>query len=212
MKKLNLNKITLIGIDTTDTNRIKIAFEICEKYANFADKKLITKTKTNYTTNTGIKVINTVKINSLEDYSYFMIKELNKYVETEFALVIQHDGFILNPQAWTEDFLNYDYVGSPWWFSKHNVGNGGFSLRSKKLLEILAKDKRIKNTHPEDVTIGRRYRKYLESKGIKFAPEKIAKVFSIEGFDCKPWIKRKYNKPWSGEFGFHGIYVTNIEK
>lgn len=87
-----------------------------------------------------------------------MIKELNKYIETSYVLIIQYDGFILNPDAWTDEFLEYDYIGAPWWYTDDcNVGNGGFSLRSKKLLEILANDDSILETHPEDHHICRTY-------------------------------------------------------
>ncbi|MFM6811478.1 MAG: DUF5672 family protein, partial [Dolichospermum sp.] len=80
-------------------------------------------------------------------------KELNSFIETEFCLVTQGDGFIINPQFWSEEFLNYDYIGAPWRkqshlvnsqgqtvnildLNKNRVGNGGFSLRSKRLLEL----------------------------------------------------------------------------
>ena len=56
-------------------------------------------------------------------------------------LIIQHDGFILNHKAWDNEFLNYDYIGAPvYWMGNKliEVGNGGFSLRSKKLLKIIA--------------------------------------------------------------------------
>ena len=31
---------------------------------------------------------------------------------TDFVLTIQHDGFILNPDAWRDDFFDYDYIGA----------------------------------------------------------------------------------------------------
>ena len=65
MKKLNLKNITLLGVDTIDKKRLKPVFAICEKYANFGDKKIITRTRKNYKTKTGIKIINTDKVNSL---------------------------------------------------------------------------------------------------------------------------------------------------
>ena len=99
-------------------------------------------------------------------------------------LIIQHDGFVLSADNWREEFFNYDYIGAPWigYFKdqpQFNVGNGGFSLRSKKLLDILAEDDHIELGKPEDAIIGRQYREYLESKGIKFAPEEIAGKFAI---------------------------------
>lgn len=209
--KLNLKNVTLIGIDCVDEKRLEIAFNICEGYANFGSKKLITQTKREHTTKSGIQILHTNKVKSLEDYSRFVIKDLNKYVNTTYALVIQYDGFILNPDAWTNDFLKYDYIGAPLWIESYNIQNGGFSLRSKKLLEILSNDKKIKKFHPEDVMISKDYKTYLEKKGIVFAPETVASKFSIEGFKRKPWIYRKRNSSWNGQFGFHG-FITNIER
>ena len=124
------------------------------------------------------------KIDSIEKYSEFIVKKLNDYVDTEFVLIFQYDGFILSANNWRDEFLNYDYIGTPWvgYYKEnpeHNVGNGGFSLRSKKLLEILANDEHIELGQPEDALICRQYRDYLEEKGIKYAPEEIAGIFAI---------------------------------
>ena len=121
-------------------------------------------------------------------------KDLNNYVDTDFVLIFQNDGFISDSSSWTEEFLDYDYIGAPWWYDdENNVGNGGFSLRSKKLLEILSNDSHIKETDPEDHNICRVYGDYLkETHGIKFAPESLARKFSVE------------NGNFTSQFGFHG--------
>jgi len=214
--KLNLKDVTLLGVDTVNKGRLMEAFKICEHYAEFGDKKLLTKTDVNYTTESGIKVLDIKNINSLNDYSYFMIKKSNDFVETDYVLIVQHDGFILNPEAWQDDFLKYDYIGAPWWYNDNcNVGNGGFSLRSKKLLQILQKDNNIFETTCEDYNICRTYGNYLKEKGIRFAPENLAKEFSIEG-NMHGGIKNiklgDYNNVWDGEFGFHGLQKTDISK
>jgi len=179
LMKRKLANITLLGVDH-NMERLKKAFEICEYYFDFAEKKLITTTDTEMVTDTGVQIINK-EIDSIEAYSHFMIKELNDYVQTDYVLIVHHDGFILNPDAWTDEFLQYDYIGAPWRYKDDkNVGNGGFSLRSKKLLELLANDPYILDTHPEDDRICRMYGDYLKSKGIRFAPEELAKKFSIE--------------------------------
>ena len=88
------------------------------------------------------------------------------------------------------------------------VGNGGFSLRSKKLTLLcaaLSKQKVFKRYHPEDNVIGVHYRDFLEKKGIHYAPVKIAKQFSFEAEDDE-------HKEWNGQFGFHGFRWTNISK
>jgi hypothetical protein len=114
-----------------------------------------------------------------------------------------------------EEFLQYDYIGAPWWYNDEcNVGNGGFSLRSKKLQTILQNDPIIFETDCEDHNICRTYGNYLKSKGVKFAPEDVASTFSIEGdLHGKVSGREKYNgDTWNGEFGFHGLHKTDISK
>ncbi len=211
--KLNLAEkgITLFGFNCDDINQILNVFKICEHYAYFSEKIILTDLLPSQTTETGIKIINVDRINSTKEYSYFMIKKLNDYIKTKFVLIVQWDGFILNPTAWTDDFLKYDYVGAPWWFNDgNNVGNGGFNLRSKKLIEMLQNDDKISKYYPEDNQICRTYGSYLKSRGIKFAPEKIAARFSIEGHISNPPVQflDKYGDTWNGEFGFHGLRKT----
>lgn len=135
---------------------------------------------------------------SAEEYSFFMANGKLK-IETDFVLIAQMDGFIINPSAWSDDFLKYDYIGAPW--PDGIVGNGGFCLRSKKLLDALKDISKIfsdERYHPEDLYICKTKRNLLETEyGIKFAPFEVANRFSVE------------NRPYMGQFGFHGKYVLN---
>ena len=136
------------------------------------------------------------RIRSRVDYSGFMLRSLVKHVDTSHALCIQWDGFVLDGGAWDPAFLEYDYIGAPWphFDDGHNVGNGGFSLRSKRLLEACA-ELPVSETELEDVLISRRYRPALEASGIRFAPEAVAQRFSYERI-----------APAGNEFGFHGAF------
>src|SRR5262249_12882229 len=80
----------------------------------------------------GVETLPIAPLRSVAEYSEFVLKRLVDYVDTPHVLLVQWDGFVLNPGAWREDFLSYDYVGAPWpWHQDgRNVGNGGFSLRS----------------------------------------------------------------------------------
>lgn len=131
-------------------------------------------------------------------------------VDTDFALYVQSDGFALNKKAWTDEFLEYDYIGAPWPFHLDDlgsVGNGGFSLRSRKLHDALV-DMRapvaMLNSAFEDTLICRTFRRALEENyGIKFAPVDLATRFSIEvpdyNYATYKWIGKS--------FGFHGKYI-----
>lgn len=191
---VHLPNLTVVCIDCFNYSKAAIAIKKTLEQINPA--------KTIFFTDTGIKVDGAISekikpIRSKEDYSYFCIKELAKYIETTHCLLIQWDGYVLDASVWQDDFLNYDYIGAPWNYSDgRNVGNGGFSLRSKKLLNVLANDENIIALHPEDDAICRTYRPYLEKKyEICFAPESVAQAFSYE-------LKEPYNKT----FGFHGQF------
>lgn len=136
-------------------------------------------------------------IRSRSEYSRFMLYDLHRHIETDFALCVQWDGYILDARNWTEEFLQFDYIGAPWPHlpKEANVGNGGFSLRSKRLIEVCAKLP-VLSHEAEDITICQEYRSHLEDTySIRFAPEALAKRFSYERMP-----------PNGNEFGFHGVF------
>lgn len=194
-EKINLPNVTLIGVDGNHADLLVKAQEISCKNINFGAIKLLTEIKINSPYHVKIKPILSEK-----EYNLFVMRELYKYVDTTHLLIIQYDGYIINYTAWDNEFLNYDYIGATWGMKDNmNVGNGGFSLRSKRLMEITATDKYISETFPEDVCICRTYRKYLEKVyDIKFAPEETANRFSQESYGS---IDKKYH----GALGFHGF-------
>jgi hypothetical protein len=219
MKKRKLETVTLLGIDCVGIERLKLAMEICQKDFEFAQVKILSSLPGTVLD----KIIKIEPLNSLEEYSRFVISELDKYIDTSHVLMVQHDGFILNPEAWVDEYLQYDYIGAPWliadWkeedfdfpiqsLGKSLVGNGGFSLRSRKLVSLVAKlfkENKISKYNPEDVAICAHYRQLLEDKGIKFAPVDLAKQFSFEA-------ENSDNFAWDGQFGFHGLKWTDISK
>jgi hypothetical protein len=128
---------------------------------------------------------------------------MHKYVDTSHALIVQYDGYVLNGAAWSDEFLKYDYIGAL--FNPAGiVGNGGFSLRSKRLMEIVARQD-WQDFHPEDSCICIRHREFLEKCGLKFAPPEVAKRFAVEGrsWDSKEW--QGTATEWNGQFGFHSL-------
>lgn len=145
-----------------------------------------------------------VEINPLniEEYNKIMIKHLWPFIRTEHILVVQYDGMAVNSELWSDEFLQYDYIGAVWPWPHHKpgfkVGNGGFSLRSRKLLHLL-KDKRVvedvKYPMYEDLYIGVHYKEHLLKQGAVIASEEIAKQFSHEHYPGK-----------HDTFGFHGSF------
>jgi ASC-1-like (ASCH) protein len=197
-----LPNVTLIGVDCVDLKRLQLAAEISTKEISFGAVKLLSSIKSN-----DPRVVSIKPIKSAKEYSDFCIKDLYKYIDTEFALIFQYDGFVTNASAWSDEFLKYDYIGSNWYhLGDLHVGNGGFSLRSKKLIDWLGQNwKKIDvRIHPEDVFICKFARPYLEQEGMRFAPEEVAAKFAMEGTE--------YCVVWNGQFGVHGTGYTDISK
>lgn len=190
----HLSKVTLVAIDCYNYGEAIASLQKSMQQCKFAAVKFLTDIEIEVD---DIEVIQIPTISSKEEYSDFVIKKLDKYFDTDFVLVTQHDSWILNGSVWDNDFYNYDYIGAPWLYpDNRNVGNGGFSLRSKKLQNILSRDYEIKITSPEDEIIGRLYREYLEhTYQIKFPSEELAHKFSYE-----------LNQPKQKTFGFHGNF------
>jgi hypothetical protein len=136
------------------------------------------------------------RLTSRRDYSRFMLSDLAGHISTSHALCVQWDGFVLDGNAWEPHFLDYDYIGAVWphFSDGQNVGNGGFSLRSRRLLEQ-CRGLDYQGLELEDVVISRLCRPRLEAQGIRFAPAAVAQRFAYER-----------ESPTGREFGFHGSY------
>jgi hypothetical protein len=144
----------------------------------------------------GVELVTIAPIASSLDYSRFMLKELVRHVDTEFVQVVQWDGYVVRGAAWTDDYRRFDYIGARWWFRPEgrDVGNGGFSLRSRKLLEAL-QDERVAVSDPEDDVICLQHRDRLEARGIRFADSATARQYAFEG-----------EAPTGRELGFHRVF------
>jgi hypothetical protein len=157
-----------------------------------------------------------------DDYGYITLRLCPTTCVEEHNLIIHSDGFAVNKDAWTDEFLEYDYIGAAW--NDGTVGNGGFTLRSRKLYDALI-DMMIgyKSSHykefltniqysvfngqewliPEDNIICKIHRDTLiNDYGIKFAPLELANRFSVE----------HYSTTWRGKsLGFHGKHGIAID-
>jgi hypothetical protein len=201
---IKLENVTLLGVDCVDLDRLVRAADVSSLGIEFGQVKLLSDKESN-----DPRVVGIDPITEKKDYDKFIIEKLNDYVTTDYVLLIQWDGFVLNPKAWDDEYLKYDFIGAPW--PNGEIGNGGFSLRSKKLLEecaILAKENELEYggdvKNQEDVIICHTYKIYLESRGITFAPVSLAKKFSIEG-------NNENKRLWTHQLGFHDFKQTNIQ-
>lgn len=197
MATLRLDNTTLVCLDTNTQGLARAAVQFSRSRCAFAKCLYFSDVDWNLDDCVYHPI---APIRSRRDYGRFMLERLVDFVETEFVLVMQFDGFVFDPACWTDDFFRFDYIGAPWRnFTTYRVGNGGFSLRSRRLLSALRDRRILWEGEAEDAFIGRTYRSYLEVEhGIRFPDVDLAFRFSWEGGE----------RPCES-FGFHGLYFLN---
>ena len=192
---LNLNNVTLLCVETREPELAHWAIDKCLSGAQFSRVVLITNLDRVSNKRPDIEYVQAPPIKTTKDYSELLLTGLDQYVQGSHVLVIQWDSFVIHPELWTNSFLTYDYIGAVW---PHHpttaVGNGGFSLRSVKLLQAMKKPGFVKR-HPEDYCICVDNKEFLTQEcGIRIAPTGVAEQFAVE------------RSPWHPSFGFHGFF------
>jgi len=191
---LNLGQVTLFCVDTRTPDMSIWAMNQCLQKAKFNDAILVTDKNMLHDVPKNIHIESAPPIDCIEDYSNYLQSDLSSYIQGTHMLVMQWDSFIVNPQLWDNQFLDYDYIGAPWPHHPDTpVGNGGFSLRSRKIFTAM-QNPLYKKTHPEDQSICIHNKDILKNNlGIYIAPLKIANQFAFE-------------RAYRPTFGFHGFF------
>lgn len=126
-------KISAVIIDTyPDKKFALLAIKMVQRLSFI--ENIVTFTDTPFEDLENVQFIYTPPLKSNNEYGQIIFDQLPEIITSKHVLIFQWDGFPLNANKWNNAFLNYDYVGAPignW------MGNGGFSLRSRKLLHSL---------------------------------------------------------------------------
>ena len=194
--RIDLPTVTLCAATSVNVEATIAALRACLASVNFGDCVLLTDVVVEQE-HSGIRVVPIKRLGSSRDYSLFILHGLADHIRSPHCLIVQWDGFVLDASKWNPAFLDYDYIGALWpqFDDAHAVGNGGFSLRSRKLLEA-CRDPAFVVGHPEDLAICRVNRPMLESRfGIRFADRRTAGEFAYERTATD-----------GRAFGFHGIF------
>lgn len=153
------------------------------------------------------------------DYNMIILKTLPEVFTEDFVLIVQHDGYAVNHHSWDSQFFEYDYIGAVWPYQQMNnifpglyakyadanrVGNGGFSLRSQKLMKALLHitwDDQLWHQNEDSVVCNDIRDQLINSYGIKFAPPSLADKFSIAWNTNSPWF--------TTSLGFHSTRIES---
>jgi hypothetical protein len=189
---LELPDVTLVAVFTVAHALTLRAVEDCTRVANFGAVRLFTDREI------GRERIQAGPFANLIEAGRFSTYEMPKHVTTSHILNIHYDSWILDPSAWRSEFLDVDYLGAIWYWHPENrrVGNSGFCIRSKRLLDFLASNEdQFPIGDPEDLILCRDYRPRLEKRGFNWGSETLAAQFSFER-----------SRTASKTFGYHGLY------
>ena len=191
-RRIHLRDVTVCAADSIAPALAARALELCIDRCDFGDAVLFSDRPI-----AGrFRHVAIERLKSVDEYSLFCLRTMPGLISTEFALVVQWDGYVINPGAWAGSFLKCDYIGAPIRpdIGPPVVGNGGFSLRSRKLLDALPKLPFVPGAG-EDWIISSICKRMLEEDfGVRFAPLALADRFSHE---VRP--------PMRPTFGFHGV-------
>ena len=203
MSRLDLKEVTLVMVETREHTLARLAVEECLDKATFGDVLILTDRPLEFS---PLTYRCEPRIHSVPDFpdkvgwSRSWWYDVPPLLRTRQTLNIQWDSWIWDASMWDNKFLDYDYIGAPWWYKDgKNVGNGGFSLVSTRLKRYLRAnhDKFPCTTAVDDDLLCRSYRPALEDAGFEWAPEKLAHNFA---FECsRP-------SPTSRHFGFHALF------
>ena len=211
-KKLKLPDVTLLAATSSEIDEAQVSMRISLHNIEFGKARLLSPSapKKQYP---DIEYISIPPMNSVDDYNQVIFQDLHKYFKTSHCLVVQPDSFVVDSDLWKDEFLQFDYIGAPWSeklqvnpslilnMKKNRVGNGGFSLRSRKLVESTAKINFESLNFPfknEDIIICHYLYEQMIDNGIRFATPEIAAKFSMENEN------HLYGQDVNKVFGFHG--------
>lgn len=194
-RRLALPQVTLCAVTSVNVLATIRALHHSMTQVNFASCKLFTHADIPLA-HDGIEVIKIDCLGTAEAYSKFILKHLADHIDTSHCLIAQWDGHVVDASKWQPAFLDFDYIGARWpqFDDGHDVGNGGFSLRSRRLMEA-CQSLEFQCSHPEDLAIARVNRRCLEQLGMRFANGAMADDFSVE----------RKESPLSS-FGYHGVW------
>ena len=192
--RLQLKNVTLVAMTSVCVYETVKAMEYSMRGIDFGDAVLITHRKPIYLSGT-IRYSHTGKLTTIDDFNYKMLYELGDHIHTDYAMIVHYDGFIVHPECFRDEFLDYDYIGAPW-PDPHDdytyrdingnlqrVGNS-VGIRSKRLIDYPKKAgipfEADHGFFHEDGFICVKNRHLFEQAGMKIAPIEVAKYFSHE--------------------------------
>ena len=199
---LDLPNVTLLFVETRAHGITKRVIDDCIAKCNFGEILLYTDKPDliRFDPNRRARTILVPDFPNKIEAGRFYYQHAVAEITTDFALMMEWDAGIYDTKRWKPEFLNYDYIGAPWLVRSEevgnkDVGNGGFTLMSKRLGTFLHENA-TKYPVVTDWDLCRNQRQALEAAGgFKWPDRNLAAQFSWELGPRDP-----------ENFGFHGAF------
>lgn len=197
MSLLNLKNTTLLFVETRAHEITQRVIEDCVSKAEFGDILIYTDQQERIPV-AGARYIHVPDFPNKKLAGQFYYGQAMANVTTDFALMLEWDAGIFDASKWKPEFFNYDYIGAPWNVrpgDHQDVGNGGFTLMSKRLGHYAVENFRKFPVYT-DWDLCRVQRQHYEKAGFKWPTADLAGFFS--------WELTRRNPE---HFGFHGAFT-----
>lgn len=195
---LDLSRVTLLFVETRAHKVTKRVIDDCIARVNFGDILIFTD-KPDLIPIPGARYIAVPDFPNKVEAGRFYYSKAMAHVETDFALMLEWDAGIFDETKWLPEFFSYDYIGAPWPYTisrgRFDVGNGGFTLMSKKLGHFICQ-------HAQDfpcvtdMDVCKKYREQYENAGFVWPNSDLASCFAWELGERNP-----------NHFGYHGAFT-----
>jgi len=123
---------------------------------------------------------NNNEIHGINWYCEFVVSKLPYMVKTDYYLIMQWDGFIIDPHNWSDDFYKFDYLGGG-----HTLLNGGFSLRKTETMKNI-----VENGNPQ----------ILANNGVSSEDHLYSSYFKLPKESNKPKYDLPFYIEWPNDF------------
>ena len=197
---LDLSRVTLLVVETRAHKISKRVIEDCLHRCNFGDVLIFTD-KPGLIPIAGARYIAVPDFPNKREAGAYYYGRAMAHVKTDFALLFEWDAGIFDENRWLPEFFKYDYIGAPWNINPrdptvhHDVGNGGFTLMSKRLGHYICENVRRFPVYT-DMDVSRTHRASYELAGFRWPDRHLAGKFSWE------LVARDREN-----FGFHGVFT-----
>lgn len=214
---LKLPDVTLVMVETMVHDLAAVALDDALERVHFGGAIVYTdrpETFGDFTAiHAGVPEVRVIKVPNWPDKlkaEAFYYMEAQQAITTSHALMYQWDAGVRDVKCWDPAFLAYDYIGAPWpgkrggqWTPKpgFTVGNGGFTLMSKRLCDYVFAHRAALQIQT-DMDMSYRAREELERNGMKWAPEDVAYRFAFEHGDD--------TQRHTPSFGYHDVFNWHL--